>query len=256
MHSTSRTQSGVDSIRSSRIRRGLRFVAIVWLISGAFLALQLGLPELTHRLVVAGWIPTDLALPEADSVAVQTGCEKASNGLASSTPDPSVVQHARFASWKLGHNLGFAAGLANLGRTPDQLAPLMRDVAALGSALGVPAPRLPEIRHAGYAFAEYQAFIRTDPQCVAATLAARFGETAARHYRFGLVVGYVVPARAGNFGVLFPAELRHYGQLAGIPDTLFQPLTQEVLPGPRGAAPAQLLASIVEQLDSYILSTE
>ena len=102
----------------------------------------------------------------------------------------------------------------------------------------------------------YQAFIRTDPQCVAATLAARFGETAAHHYRFGLVVGYVVPARAGNFGALFPAELRHYGQLAGIPDTLFQPLTQEVLPGPIGAAPAQLLASIVEQLDSYILATE
>ena len=256
MHSTSRTQSGVDSPLPSRIRRGLRFVAIVWLISGAFLALQVGLPELTHRLVVAGWIPTDLALPKADPAVVPSACGKAMDGFASSTPDPSIVQHARFASWKLGHNLGFAAGMANLGGTPDQLAPLMRDIAALGSALGVPAPRLPEIRHVGYAFAEYQDFIRTDPQCVAAILAARLGETAAHHYRFGLVVGYVVPARAAGAGALFPAELRHYGQLAGIPATLLEPLTQETLPGPTDAAPAQLLASIVEQLDSYILTTE
>lgn len=172
------------------------------------------------------------------------------------TPDPAVARHPRFVSWKLGRELGFAAGLANLGRTPEQLAPLMRDVEALGAALGVPAPGLPEIRHTAYAFAEYQAFVRTDPHCVAAALAARFGEAAARHYRFGLVVGYVIPARALQVGALFPAEIRHYGQLAEVPAALFQPLTQEVLPSPDGADPAQVLAGIIEQLDEYLLAAE
>ena len=255
MHLRLRYRIGATPSFFPRFSQGLRFIAIVWSIAGAFLVLHLGSSELFHRLLVASWIPADLVLPDRGSFAATT-CGPSADQTELRVPDPVAAQHVRFVSWKLGRDLGFAAGMANLGHTAAVLDLLMRDNDNLATALAVPTPRLPNIEHEAYAFAEYQAFVRTDPQCVVAALVARFGDVAAHHYRFGLVVGYVMPARKFNFGALFPADLRHYGQLAGVPAALVQPLTLDVLPSPEGRDRTELLMGIVQRIDEHILAAD
>jgi hypothetical protein len=248
MGSQSRTQLGRHSKLLSRVRGGLLFVAIVWSIAGAFLLLQHGVPQLFHRLLVAGWIPAELTLPDRGSVPVAAHCDELKMAPA---PGPAQPADARFGGWKLGQEVGFAAGMANLGYDHEQLARVMEGVDARARALGVPEPVLPEIRHVAYALVEFQEFVRTDPQCVAAVLAHRFGEVAARDYRFGLIVGYVAPLRAKGFPTLFPAEIAHYGRLAGAPEPLWRPLTQESLVVPSGKVGPEAVWDIVERLDGH-----
>jgi hypothetical protein len=241
-----------DASLLSRLRQGLIFVAIVWSIAGAFLLLHIGLPELLHRLLVAGWIPDELVLGDRARETPALHCGAAAGSPSPTRVDPALAREARFASWKLGQHVGFAAGMANLGRTPEEIAALMPDIRALAAALGMAPPALPQIRHFGHAFAEFEAFVRSDADCVATNLASRYGPSHAHHYRFGLVVGYVLPVRVQGLGALFPAEIRHYGRLAGVPESLWFPLTQDVLDATPGTTPKEKVLSVVEQLDRHI----
>ena len=245
----SRAQLGRGPSLTGRLGRGLRFVAIVWSIAGAFLVLHFGLPELFSRLLMAGWMPVELALPERGALPVATHCGELH---VSPAPDPAATAQARAGAWKLGQELGFAASMANLGYSRDKLAPALDSVAARAGALGVPAPQLPEIRSFAYAIVEFGEFVRADPRCVASALERRFGEAAAHQYRFGLLVGYVAPVRAKQLGVPFPAEIAHYGRLAGVPEPLWRPLTQAVLVAADGATGPDAVWNVVEGHDAYI----
>src|SRR5437764_11341715 len=93
-----------------RLLQGLRFLAIVWSIAGAFLALQIGGPWLLQEAITRGWIAAELALPgmargEGGTQCAETapqGDEASSTGLVS----PSALHHARYAVWQLGRALG------------------------------------------------------------------------------------------------------------------------------------------------------
>jgi hypothetical protein len=146
--------------------------------------------------------------------------------------------------------------MAHLGRAPEDVATLMPDIHALAGELEITPPALPQIRHFGHAFAEFEAFVRSDPDCVATNLASRFGPGHGHHYRFGLFVGYVLPVRVQGLGAVFPAEIRHYGKLAGIPEPLWFPLTQDVLVAPSGATPLEKVSSMVTRIDRHIENSE
>src|SRR5262245_22310306 len=102
----------------ARLKRALIFVGIVWSIASAFLFLQFGLPQIINRLLAAGWIPSELALPTPVQTGPATACVSQS---VAAVADAAALRQARYLSWKLGFQLGFAAAMANSG-TADQSA--------------------------------------------------------------------------------------------------------------------------------------
>lgn len=229
--------------------RGLLFVGIVWSIAGAFLILHFGQPMLVDPLIQAGLIPPEHAIPRRGPA---TSCT--SQG-ADTLPEAAVKlsdpekRQIRYASWRLGINLGFAADLSNF--RAGEVAPFMKEAETLAAALHVPTPVLPKIQHFGSALPEFEVYLESDPQCVATRLMSQYGPSYGYLYKFGAVIGHAALYRAQGIAPLVP-QIQYYGQLAGIPQELWLPMTQGTSPGRPDANMHEEILADVQRLDSYI----
>ena len=247
----------------SRLGRGLLFLGVVWSIAGAFLLLQVGLPEIVARVFKAGWIPNELAMPKTSRPDAASTCADISS---SSSPaetgvgaDQAVLQQARYLSWKLGFKLGFAAAVASAGIAEDtQLAKLMEERQPLAEALGVQAPKLPEIEHFATALHEFEVYIEADPQCVSAQLARQISPQHGALYKLGAVIGIAMVYRTAvpEGGAVFVPQIRRYGELTAIPQALWWPMTQDSLNNLPGADSREKILALVNRIDEHIRQGE
>ena len=237
----------------ARLLRGMLFLAIVWSIAGAFLALQVGTPWLVDNALKVGWIPEELAMPggvrtEGAAQCVDVGAE---SGVRTSGPiDPSILHQARYLTWRLGRDLGFAAAVAGTA-SDEQIQSLQRGLATLAEAIAVPAPLPPKIQHLANALHEFEVYLEQDPQCVAARLTSKYEPSFGYLYKFGAVIGHSIPFRVNNIGAVFVPQIRRYGQLAGIPEVLWLPMTQDWPDNPNRTDAQQKTYSILTRLDQH-----
>jgi hypothetical protein len=240
-----------------RLRRGLLFVAVVWSIAGAFMALDAGVGSLWHWSIATGLVPPSFAMPNGGDIVPPAYCAyrdlDTRRGAATVPADPAQKRQLRYTSWLLGLHLGFAAGLAAQGRPKDEL-PFTTEIHASAEVLGLPTPALPGIRHAAAALEEFQAYLQADPQCVFAQLAGRYGPGYGYLYILGALIGHAMPYRAA--GTVFVPAIRYYGSRAGIPQDLWTPMIRGTLADLPGSSAQQKIVGIVGRLDQYIKEQE
>lgn len=231
------------------LARGLLFVAIVWSIAGAFLILHFGQPMLVEPLIQAGLIPSEHAIPRRGPAASCYQSADTPPDAAVKLSDPAEIRQIRYDSWRLGMNLGLAADLSNF--RAGEVAPFMQKAETLALALHVPTPVLPKIQHSASALPEFAVYLESDPQCVAAHLTSRYGPSYGYLYKFGAVIGHATLYRAQGIAPFVP-QIQHYGQLAGIPQELWLPMTPGTPAGrPDDNMRKEVLAE-VQRLESYI----
>ena len=85
-----------------------------------------------------------------------------------------------------------------------------------------------------------------DPECIGARLGAGYSREHDALYRFGAFVGHSLAYRgmAPEVGPLFVADLRRYGQAAGLPERVWRPLLEAASrrPGQEAWAEASAIA--------------
>jgi hypothetical protein len=79
------------------------------------------------------------------------------------------------------------------------------------------------------AHGEFTGYLEADASGTAHALALRFSPDACQVYKLGAFWGYSALVRAASPGVrtTHAAEIRHYGQMAKLPEGLWQPMTEE-----------------------------
>jgi len=240
------------------LARSLLFVGIVWSITGAFLILHFGLPELLDRAIQAGLISSELTITTQSRTRLIASCTSQGTDTLPDTAveliDPTKIKQVRYASWQLGKYLGFAAGLTNAAFKAEQVAPFMQEAESLARMLGVPIPTLPKIQHFANALTEFEAYLESDPQCVAAHLTSRYGSSYGYLYKFAAVIGHATVYRANGVGGAFAPQIQSYGRLAGIPRELWLPITQSPSTGQPGTNTKEEAFADIQRLDSYLKS--
>jgi hypothetical protein len=243
----------------TRLGRAILFLGIVWSVSGAFVVLQTGLPALLAVAVDRGWVGTDLFADgsrsgEARERAAALRCATAAPNGVAAVADAAALQRARHAAFQMGRGYGIAAGAtySGLNVQPDLLAQQMQEVREGAAALGVPAPKLPVIRHMATALSEFSEDLEMDTQCTASRLAARYAPVHGHLYRLGVVVGYAALGCINGVCGAFGREIRHYGQLAGVPEPLWRPLAQGSLDDISGANAREKTFRVLAGLDRHI----
>lgn len=239
----------------SRVRRILVFLAVVWSIGAAFLALEASMTELSW-FSSSKLLPADIVLPR-QSQASLVHCQEVVRSLPPQAQDANVASQASYLAWSLGYLLGSAdasvtAGRANRAAVENALSQSL----PVTTMLGIPPLALPQHARSAYALREFSVFLEDDPPCVAAALQIRQSPRHATLYKFGSVVGF-----AGVYRRLVPQlndvlapQLRVYGSAAGIPADLYSPLLAQHVAG-RGADDAQAVQSVVNRIGDYIKST-
>ncbi len=202
--------------------RGLSFVAIVWAIAGSFWVLFEGQTWLIDQMLrfdrIPDWVTASRVKP-ADCVAILAR-------KPARPPDAATRKRARWAAWEMGLSLGMATALRDAGASdPEENRKARADYA---SAIGVPTPEVAPVRSPSHALSEFREHMAEDPQCVGAALAAFYSPRDDALYRFAAFVGHNMIYRARNpqFDPLFVPELRRYGRAAGLPDSVWAPLTE------------------------------
>jgi hypothetical protein len=237
----------------ARLLQGMLFLAVVWAIASAFLALQVGMPWLLDNALNVGWIPEELAMPGGARTEGAAQCADlgAESGARTSAPiDPSTLHQARYLTWRLGRDLGFAAAVAGTA-SDEQIQSLQRGLATLAEAIAVPAPLPPKIQHLANALHEFEVYLEQDPQCVVVRLTSKYEPSFGYLYKFGAVIGHSIPFRVNNIGAVFEPQIRRYGQLAGIPEALWLPMTQDWPDNLTMADAQQKTYGILARLDQH-----
>ena len=242
------------------LARGFWFVAIVWSIAGAFLALEFAWPELLRWSIGAGWLPEELAMPTQERMPAALVCRQedaeAAEAETVDVEDPLALRQMRYASWMLGQQFGFAAALANAGFADEQTAPLREGMQRWAAMLRLPTPAAPQSQHILNQLNDFGDHLEADPQCIAARLTRRYGPRFGYLYKFGAVVGYAIPARAQNIGGSFALQVQLYGRKAGIPQELWLPMTLDSLADLPGADPREKVVGVVERLGEHIATSQ
>jgi hypothetical protein len=231
-------------------------LAVVWSIAGAFLFLEVGQAWLFDEVLKIGWIPEELAMPRTPRADAATQCTdpaaRSEGATTNPTVDPQILHQVRYATWRLGRELGFAAAATNAISVPaQQILWLQHDIEALAGAIEVPTPLPPKAKHLANALHEFEIYLEQDPECVAAHLTTRYAPSFGYLYKFGAVIGHSVPFRANNVGAVFVPQIRQYGRLAGIPDSLWLPMTQD-WPGLSQPGASERTSSILTELNQYL----
>lgn len=255
---TSQARGGRRRWSETRVGRGLLFLGIAWSISGAFLVFQNGLPSLLAWAIGHGVVPPewganhDLPKMAAERCAALAVAEAG----APSTADGAGLQGARYAAFQMGRGFGLAAGasFSGLSDLADRVGPLLQEVRGQALALGVPAPELPRIRHMVTVLGEFADDLARDSQCTAARLASRYTPAHAHAYRFGVVVGYAALYCVNNACGALGAEVRRYGQAAGVPEWLWLPMARGSLDGVPGADAKEKTFRVLAATDEHIRS--
>jgi hypothetical protein len=236
------------SFGETRTGRFLTGVAIVWSIAGAFVALEIGLPELLNRAVRAGAVSDRLVIPGGLNPDSSARCAPG----VESPPAPKAAPDARYLAWRLGFQIGWSAGVANVGKTDTAGARSLAQWQAVAGEFGIPAPLVPSIRHTAKALGEFENHIEFDPQCTAARFSQVYGQRQGSAFKLGAYVGYVSVFRmALPEGVVFVANIRHHGQSAGVPAELFQPLLRPAFDGAPGSTTYEKIVAVQNRLDAH-----
>jgi hypothetical protein len=234
------------SFSESPIGRFLIGVAIIWSIAGAFVALEIGLPELLGRAVEAGAVSDGMVMPGGLTPEPPAHCGP------SGAPAPNAPRETRYIAWRLGHQVGWSAGLANMDQSDEASARALAQWQARAGDIGIPAPLVPRIRHAAKALGEFEAHIESDPQCTAARLSQTYGKRYGSTFKLGAYVGYATLFRMALPGAaVFAPNIRHHGRSAGVPGELLQPLLQDALDEVPGAKTHEKILTIRNRLDEY-----
>ena len=236
----------------SRMRRVLTFIAVVWSVAAAFLALEAGMLELTS-LVSSQPLSANLVLAR-QSQAGFLHCQEILNSLPPPAQDARVVQQSRYLAWRLGYILGSADAsiTSGIAKRPAVENALRRSLPATG-ALGIPSLALPRQGRSAYALVEFSGSLEEDPQCVSAALESRYSPKYAALYKFGASVGFACFYRrlAPQLNDVLAPQLRIYGSAAGVPADLYTPLLGP-LPTVPGADAGQVVQSVVSRIDEYV----
>lgn len=235
-----------------RLARGLLFLTIVWSVASAFVGLHLGAPNLLHVLVRDGWVDAQLVMPDYAEARATATCTEAAADAA--VTDPAERQHVRYAIWRLGQEFGFVAAMAASGTRIQELEPFFQEVRSIAAALALPAPTLPATWRPSSAASEFVLHLETDPGCVAARLAGRFGSEQADLYKFSALVGYATPYMAAGANGIVTPYLLLYGPKSGVPRHLWSPLIQDSPPPEAATEGADRAMAIVDRLDAYLRS--
>ena len=239
----------------TRTRRILVFLAVVWAIGAAFLALEAGMTELSW-FSSSKSLPANLVLPK-QSQAAFVHCQEVVKSLPRPAQNADIDRQAWYIAWKLGYILGSAdasltSGTANRAAAEN----LLQQSLQATSALGIPSLTLPEHGHSAYALREFSVFLEEDTPCVAAALQVRHSPRYAALFKFGATVGFgnVYRRLAPELNDVLAPQLRVYGSAADIPSALYNPLLGQHVAG-SGADERQAAESVVNRIDSYIKST-
>jgi hypothetical protein len=108
------------------------------------------------------------------------------------------------------------------------------------------------IGHITSALAEFAHDLSVDRQCTAARLASRYTPAHGHIYRFGVVVGYAALYRINEVCGAHGAEIRRYGQAAGLPESLWLPMAQGSLTNVPGTNAREKTLRVLAGLDEYI----
>lgn len=230
-------------------------VAIIWSIAGAFVALEIGLPALLGRAVQAGAVSDGMVIPGGLSTESPAHCKPGGSPRPDAPPAPSALGEARYLAWRLGEQVGWSAGLANVGRSDEASARSLAEWQARAGEMGIPAPLVPPIRHAAKALGEFEAHIESDPQCTAARLSQTYGKPYGSTFKLGAYVGYATVFRMTlPEAAVFAPNIRHHGTGAGVPRELLEPLLQDALDDVPGVETHEKLSTILDRLDEYFHS--
>lgn len=230
-------------------------VAIIWSIAGAFVALEIGLPALLGRAVQAGAVSDGMVIPGGLSTESPAHCKPGGTPRPDASPAPSVLGEARYLAWRLGEQVGWSAGLANVGRSDEASARSLAELQARAGNMGIPPPLVPPIRHAAKALGEFEAHIESDPQCTAARFSQTYGKPYGSTFKLGAYVGYATVFRMTlPEAAVFAPNIRHHGTGAGVPRELLEPLLQDALDDVPGVETHEKLSTILDRLDEYFHS--
>ena len=239
----------------THLARGLLFLGIVWSISGAFLVLQNALPALFYTAVVRDWVSPDFTVNSKlqEEAARRCAEPEAARTNGRTALDAVTLQRARYAAFQMGFRFGTAAAAHSSGAVqPELVTPVLQEVQRQAMALGVPTPELPVVRHMATAVGEFADDLEADRQCTAARLASHYTPAHGDIYKFGTVVGssvlYCVKAQCAAYA----AQIRRYGQAAGVPEHLWLPMAQGSLAGVPGENAREKTFRVVADLDDHI----
>jgi len=234
----------------SRARRILVFLAVVWSIGAAFLALEASMVELSW-FSSSKALPANLVLPK-QSQAAFVHCQDVVKNLPPSAQNANLDAQAWYLAWRLGYMLGSADGSLTSGAANRAAAEnVLRQSLQATSALGIPPLVLPEHGRSAYALREFSVFLEEDTPCVAAALQFRHSPRYAALFKFGATVGFgsVYRRLAPQLNDVLAPQLRVYGSAAGIPADLYNPLLDQNVAGE-----GQAVESVVNRIDSYLKS--
>lgn len=255
MSTASEARSGQQRWPETRLARGLLFLGIVWSIAGGFLVLLNGLPMLIDLVLQRGWLSPQIAVnaelrEEAFRRCAAPAADRSNGPIAA---DPATLQRARYAAYQMGKHFGMAAVARSSGTVqPQLLDPLLQEVQRQATALGVPSPELPTIRHMATELGEFMDALEADRQCTASRLASRYAPPHGEIYRFGTVVGYALPPCARDRCAAFGVHIRRYGEAAGLPEHLWLPMTRRSLADVPGPTVREKAFRVVLDLDEHI----
>ncbi|MEO8051562.1 MAG: hypothetical protein ABI833_14175 [Acidobacteriota bacterium] len=241
--------------KHSRARRILLFLAVVWTLGAAFLALEAGMIELSW-FGSSKSLPADLVLPQQSRAAL-AHCQDVVKSLPPPAQNVNLDAQSWYLAWRLGYMLGSADASLTSGTTNRAAVEnMLRQSLPATSALGIPSLTLPEHGRSAYALREFSGFLEEDTPCVAAALQSRHSPRYSALFKFGATVGFgsVYRRLAPELNDVLAPQLRVYGSAAGIPADLYDPLLTQRVAG-SGFGGGQAAESVVNRIDSYIKST-
>ena len=237
---------GIAAPSKNRPRRALMFLAVVWSIGAGFLVLQALFLQMSD-FSLGHLVPVEMGLAK-QSAAGAAHCRDVLKTVA--VVNQGAVSASRYGAWNLGFQLGFAGAIHDASRITKTLA----DAQTLAHSLGVPEVALPK-GHAAYGMRDFSVSLEEDPQCVSATLAARYSAQHASLYKLGAAVGLAMVYRAAisDTGAILEPEIKSYGRTAGVPPELWQPLLEKrIAIEPGSGSRVAAVQGMVRRLDSYI----
>jgi hypothetical protein len=249
-------RSGPQRWSETRLGQGVLFLGIVWSVAGAFLVLQNVLLTVFAQAVVLGWLSPEITASrhlqeEAAQRCAEPGAERVDGPAAA---DEETLRRARYAAFQMGMGFGMAAGAPFSGTVGqlERIALLVQETRDHAMELGVPPPELPEIRHLASALSEFTDDLDADHQCTAARLASRYTPAHGDIYRFGAVIGYAAIFCVNDVCGAHGAQIRRYGQAAGLPELLWLPMAKGSLTGVPGVDARERTFRILTDLDEHI----
>jgi hypothetical protein len=212
---------------TSRLRRLIAFVAIVWGVATTFVAFEVvslrGMDLVLSYPSVFGDIALSQAVTQSTSCVVRPGEERGQ------APPTLSVSDGRTGAWLLGLGLGRDAVARQYAESNS---PLLGELAAnsseLAGRLGVPPPSVFTPAQMANANTEFVAFVEQDAGTTAHRLAENLSPQACELFKMGAMWGYsemVRPSLPGERAV-FAMEIRYHALRAGVPEPLWNPMLQ------------------------------